>query len=293
VEPLTHATFEASDGQIIPLRSVHVEGDYVGLLSITTITQTYQNPIDQALEVTYTFPLVTGATLLDVTIQIRGNTFKSEAFPIHIGKQRYSEATKTGDTAIIIERSGPFYALQLGNLPGGEEVKITYRYGQFVMPHDGHVRVTVPTTIAPQYGNPQDSGIAPNRAPFTNMDATYPFSAVFRFHGIAQSRIYVVSHIAQITMHGNDCHVAINGATMDRDVVVHVKPTVVCTYHMQDSTGMQVTYIYPQHNSRTLLRCISSYSSIARDPWVGVRFAKHSRRLCAYSGYYAMATRFQ
>ncbi|MBM4412092.1 MAG: VWA domain-containing protein [Chloroflexi bacterium] len=222
MEPLTHATFEASDGQIIPLRSVHVEGDYVGLLSITTITQTYQNPIDQALEVTYTFPLVTGATLLDVTIQIRGNTFKSEAFPIHIGKQRYSEATKTGDTAIIIERSGPFYALQLGNLPGGEEVKITYRYGQFVMPHDGHVRVTVPTTIAPQYGNPQDSGIAPNRAPFTNMDATYPFSAVFRFHGIAQSRIYVVSHIAQITMHGNDCHVAINGATMDRDVVVHV-----------------------------------------------------------------------
>lgn len=216
----THATFVAKNGQIVPLRSVHVEGDYVGLLSIMTITQVYQNPIDQALEVTYTFPLAHDATLLDVTIQIRGKTFKSAVFPKYDGRHEYNEAIKKGDTAIIIEQASEFYALKLGNLPGGEEVTITYRYGQFVMPHDGRVRVAIPTTIAPQYGDPQDSGIAPNQAPVTSLNVSYPFSAVLRFHGIDLSRINVVSHIGQITMQGNDCHVAINGATMDRDVVV-------------------------------------------------------------------------
>lgn len=218
----THATLVGTDNQIVPLRSVHVEGDYVGLLSIMTITQVYQNPIDQALEVTYTFPLAHDATLLDVTINIRGKTFKSSVFPKYDGRQEYNESIKKGDTAIIIERAGEFYALKLGNVPGGNEIKISYRYGQFVMPHDGRVRVAIPTTIAPQYGNPQDSGIAPNQAPVTNLTVNYPFSAVLRFHGIEQSRINVVSHIGQITMQGDDCHVAINGATMDRDVVVHI-----------------------------------------------------------------------
>lgn len=217
-----HATFVAKNGQIVPLRSVHVEGDYVGLLSIMTITQVYQNPIDQALEVTYTFPLAHNATLLDVTIEIRGKTFKSAVFPEYDGQQEYDKAIRKGNTAIIIERAGEFYTLKLGKLPGGEEVKIGYRYGQFVMPHDGRVRVAIPTTIAPQYGNPQDSGIAPDQAPVTSLSTSYPFSALVRFHGILQARINVVSHIAQMTMHGNNCHVAINGATMDRDVVMHV-----------------------------------------------------------------------
>jgi Ca-activated chloride channel family protein len=218
----THATFVAKNGQIVPLRSVHVEGDYVGLLSIMTITQVYQNPTDQALEVMYTFPLAHDATLLDVTIQIRGKTFKSAVFPEYDGQQEYDKAIRKGNTAIIIERAGEFYMLKLGKLPSGEEVKIGYRYGQFIMPHDGRVRVAIPTTIAPQYGNPQDSGIAPDQAPVTSLTVSYPFSALIRFHGIAHARINVVSHIAQMSMHGNNCHVAINGATMDRDVVMHV-----------------------------------------------------------------------
>lgn len=218
----THAALVGPNNQIIPLRSVHVAGDYIGLLSIMTITQVYQNPTDQALEVTYVFPLANEATLLDIIIEIRGKTYKSAVFPKHDGRQEYNEAIKKGDTAIIIERVGEFYGLTLGNLPGGEEVKIVYRYGQFIMPHDGRVRVAIPTTIAPQYGNPQDSGIAPNQAPVTSLAVSYPFSALVRFHGIAQARINVVSHIAQMTMHGNNCHVAINGATMDRDVVMHV-----------------------------------------------------------------------
>jgi Ca-activated chloride channel family protein len=218
----THATFVATNGQIIPLRSVRVEGDYVGLLSIMTVTQVFLNPIDQALEVNYTFPLPHDATLLDVTIHIRGKEFKSQVLPKYEGKRRYNKSITHGDTAIMIERSGEYYELKLGNLPGGEEVKVAYRFGQFVMPHDGRVRVGIPTTIAPQYGNPTDSGIRPDQAPVTDLAVTYPFSALLRLHGIAKSRIDVVSHIANITTRDGVCHVAINGASMDRDVVVHI-----------------------------------------------------------------------
>lgn len=217
-----HPTCQASTGQIIPLRSVHVEGDYVGLLSMMTVNHVFQNPIDQALEVQYTFPLPHDATLLDVTIHIRGKEFKSQVLPKFEGKQQYDEAIASGDTAIMIEQAREFYMLKLGNLPGGEEVKVAYRFGQFVMPHDGRVRIGIPTTIAPQYGNPTDSGIRPDQAPVTDLAVTYPFSALLRLHGIAKSRIDVVSHIANITTRDGVCHVAINGATMDRDVVVHI-----------------------------------------------------------------------
>ncbi|MFZ9857377.1 MAG: VIT domain-containing protein [Roseiflexaceae bacterium] len=217
-----HATCVATNDQIIPLQSVHVEGDYVGHLSIMTVTQVYQNPIDQALEVQYTFPLPHDATLLDVTIHIRGKEFKSQVLPNYEGQQKYDEAIARGDTTIMIEQKSEYYLLKLGNLPGGEEVKVAYRFGQFVMPHDGRVRIGIPTTIAPQYGNPTDSGIRPDQAPVTDLAVTYPFSALLRLHGIAKSRISVASHIANITMRDTVCHVAINGATMDRDVVVHI-----------------------------------------------------------------------
>lgn len=217
-----HPTCQATTGQIIPLQSVHVECDYVGLLSIMTVNQCFQNPIDQALEVQYTFPVPHDATLLDVTIHIRGKEFKSQVFPTYTGQQRYDEAIASGDTAIMIEQAHEYHMLKLGNLPGGEEIKVAYRFGQFVMPHDGRVRIGIPTTIAPQYGNPADSGIRPEQAPVTDLAVTYPFSALLRLHGIAKSRIDVVSHIANITMRDGVCHIAINGATMDRDVVVHI-----------------------------------------------------------------------
>jgi len=244
----------ATTGQIIPLRNVHVEGDYVGLLSIMTVTQVFQNPIDQALEVEYTFPLPHDATLLDVTIHIRGKDFKSQVLPKYEGKQQYDEAIASGDTAIMIEQAHEFYMLKLGNLPGGEEVKVAYRFGQFVMPHDGRVRVGIPTTIAPQYGDPADSGIRPDQAPVTDLAVTYPFSALLRFHGIAQSRISVVSHIANITMHDSVCHVTINGATMDRDVVVHINEygnALVSLYtpHAGQHWYANYTHLMPQQTA--------------------------------------------
>jgi hypothetical protein len=107
---------------------------------------------------------------------------KARFRPKNTARAKYEEAISEGNTSILLERNydGSF-TLELGNLMAGEECKIMIRYAQTLSPEHGQIRMMLPTTIAPRYGNPITQGrLQPHQVPVTDPLAEYPFDITVR-----------------------------------------------------------------------------------------------------------------
>jgi Ca-activated chloride channel family protein len=217
-----HAQMEATNGALVVLQSVAVAVDVVGMYMAMETTQTYQNPTDDVLEVRYTFPMPATATLLGVSFTVRGKTFVGQVHPAPEARARKQKAVDDGDTVLLLTHSAGLYTANIGNLGAGESVVVTVRSSELLVPNDGTLRIAVPTTIAPRYGNPAASGLSREDAPETDIDVVYPFSYTAQIHGVGAAQLTVPSHVAQIVQSEALTTVRIDGATMDRDVVLLV-----------------------------------------------------------------------
>lgn len=68
--------------------------------------------------------------------------------------ERYEEAISKGDSPIMVERSARgLYTANLGNLKPGEDAVIEIDYAQLLRFEQDQIRITVPTTVGPRYGD--------------------------------------------------------------------------------------------------------------------------------------------
>lgn len=219
---MNEARIETKSGEMIPLKMVTALGDLVGVFLRMSVHQHFHNPTDHPLEVTYSFPLPQAAVLLQAEIHIRGQVYQSQVSEAPNARARYNESVTAGDTAILITHDADFYTMRLGNVPAGEDVTIHIRYGEWLTPNDGTVRVSLPTTIAPRYGAPP-THLTPDQVPLTDVAVQYPFSYALHIHECTVTQVSVPSHVARIEASDGGVAVAIEGASMDRDVVVQVQ----------------------------------------------------------------------
>lgn len=216
---MLEAQIQTKNGVVIPLLGVDAVGSLVGLFLRMTIQQRYHNNTLDPLEVIYTFPLPSAAVLLKAEIHVRGNVYQSQVFAKPKASQKYTEAVDAGDTAILVTQVDDLYTIQIGNVPAGEEVAIHITYGEMLVPNDGVVRVSLPTTIAPRYGTPPAT-MRPEQVPFSDLFVRYPFTYQLTVWGRAASTFEVPSHIATIASDDTVTTISIDGVSMDRDVVV-------------------------------------------------------------------------
>lgn len=219
---MPEAHIESRDGEIIPLVDVTVSGELIGVYVRMSVRQQFRNPTDHPLEITYSFPLPYAAVLLQAEIHVRDRVFQSQISETPSARARYDKSITAGDTAILITHDADFYTMRLGNVPAGEDVVIHIRYGEWLTPNDGMVRVSLPTTIAPRYGEPP-AQLTPDQVPVTDVAVQYPFRYALHIHECAVARVSVPSHVARIEASDGGVAVAIEGASMDRDVVVQVQ----------------------------------------------------------------------
>ena len=217
---LEHARMEALNGEIVALQSVAVALDVVGMYVSMTTTQHYQNPTDDVLAVRYTFPMPAASTLLGVEFLVRGKRFVGQVHPLPTARAKKEKALEAGDTALMVMHTAGLYIAELGNVGPGEAIEVVIRSAEFLVPNEGTLRVAVPTTIAPRFGDPRASGFSLQDAPQTSTTVVYPFRLEALIHGVQDQQVTVPSHIAQITKTAVGLSVGIQGATMDRDVVI-------------------------------------------------------------------------
>jgi Vault protein inter-alpha-trypsin domain/von Willebrand factor type A domain len=134
--------------------------------SRTTLTQTFINPSksEKLEEVKYVFPLYDGVSVVEFKCTIAGRVIVGVVKEKQEARKNYKEAVDRGETAGLLEQfpdAADSFTTRIGNVPAGEKVVVEITYlGE--LKHDAEtdgVRFTIPTVIAPRYGQiTEDSG---------------------------------------------------------------------------------------------------------------------------------------
>lgn len=123
----------------------------------TKLTQVFHNPNTTALkQVRYTFPLYDGVAVNSYTISYASKTLTGVVKQKDDARQTYQAAVDRGESAGLLESlPAGVFGVTLGNVPAGEDVKVQVTYcGE--LKHDAGIdglRFTLPTAIAPRYGD--------------------------------------------------------------------------------------------------------------------------------------------
>jgi Ca-activated chloride channel family protein len=106
-----------------------------------------------------------------------------------------------------------------------EEIDLTFRYGQLLQYDGDRIRLTLPTVIAPYYGNPETQGqLEPHQIPETDLLAKYPFTLQLDILGSdAQGEITSPSHLIKLEAIENGQRVILNSESfLDSEFVLSV-----------------------------------------------------------------------
>ena len=205
------------------LQGIKAKGRLSGMLFELSVEQPYKNPAKKNIEVVYTFPLAWGATLLSLDVTLGNKRLAGVVVQKNIAEERYEKAIADGDTPIMVERAADgAYTANLGNLMAGEEANICYRYAQTVRVEQGRIRLSVPTTIAPRYGDALDSGMQPHQLPNQSLVVEYPFDIAIDIDApLSSAQIASTSHQISVEQREQGARISLSKkAHLDRDFVL-------------------------------------------------------------------------
>lgn len=126
--------------------------------SRTILKQKFSNPEGQALdEVQYSFPLYDGVSVVGFRCTVASRTIVGVVKEKQQARAEYKEALDRGETAGLLEQlpeAADVFTTRIGNVPARESILVEVVYlGE--LKHDAEtdgVRFTIPTVIAPRYG---------------------------------------------------------------------------------------------------------------------------------------------
>jgi Ca-activated chloride channel family protein len=219
------ALLASACGRSMSLQRVDARGRVAGLLLTMTVRQAYRNNTPDTLEVVYTFPLAWGAVLLGLSVEIAGRRLDGTVLARPDAEARYEEAVACGDSPIMVRKgSDQLYTVDLGNLKPGESATIELRYAQLLRMEQGRLRLSVPTTIAPRYGDTlAQPGMRPHDGTAASLSADYGFALSLDVDAAAAAgAIESPSHAIDVLRQDDGgARVSIAGtAWLDRDFVL-------------------------------------------------------------------------
>lgn len=194
---MKNAVCRTKQGEPLVLEGARADGRVVGRMLDMSLEQRFHNPESTNVEVVYTFPLPWRAVLLGLEVELNGEILIGQVKAKGQARTDYEEALSEGNTGILVtvnhDRS---YTLELGNLLAGESCVVRLHYVQTLQPEQGSLRLTLPTTIAPRYGDAiRDGGYEPHAVPGASATVEYPFQIHLAIQGeLVQAQIGSPSH---------------------------------------------------------------------------------------------------
>ena len=141
-----------------------------------------------------------------------------------VAEKEYEEAIEAGDSAVMLEELEPgLYTMNVGNLLANETAKITFRYAILYRWAGDRLRLSLPTTIAPRYG---DSPHQPHQAPDASLTVENQFSLSVEIFGALRDAQFVCpSHVIEMARSVDRLVLSLKQpkAVMDRDFILNVR----------------------------------------------------------------------
>jgi len=136
----------------LPLRSCSVRAEVVGVLSRTTVTQVYDNPLEQAVEAVHIFPLPDRGAVVSVELRAGEVRVVAECQERKQAEATFAKARAQGHrAALLTQEREDVHTLRVTNLPPKSQVTVEVVVEEALEVVDGEVRWRFPTTIAPRY----------------------------------------------------------------------------------------------------------------------------------------------
>ncbi|OCL05367.1 VIT-domain-containing protein [Glonium stellatum] len=144
----------------IPQVALESHTTILSATSRTKLTQTFVNPSETKgiKEIRYTFPLYDGVSVVGFTCRVGNRVIVGEVKEKEKARKVFQKAVSQGQTAGLLEQlpdASDVFTTSIGNIPAGAELIVDITYlGE--LKHDAEVdgvRFTIPTAIAPRYGN--------------------------------------------------------------------------------------------------------------------------------------------
>lgn len=181
----------------LPLQGVQARGRVVGRMLEMQLEQRYRNAEDINVEVLYTFPLPWHAVLLGLEVELNGKILSGVVKTRAEARTDYDDALADGNSGVLVTvNPDRTYTLELGNLLPGETCVVRLRYVQLLQAQMDSLRLLLPATLAPRYGDPvRDGGYEPHAVPQVDPTAEYPFDIRLDIEGeLARAAIQSPSH---------------------------------------------------------------------------------------------------
>ncbi|WP_128000845.1 VIT domain-containing protein [Piscinibacter defluvii] len=209
------------------LTGVRLEGRLDAVLFEQTLQQSYRNDGPRVLEVVYTFPLPAQAVLLGFASTLNGRRLEGVVTQRGRAEARYEAALDEGDAPVLLEALGDgLYTANVGNLQPGDELAIELRFAELLRFEQGRLRIAIPTTIAPRYGDAGAAGLQPQQVPESRLDVEYPLECRLAIGAaLAGATVECPTHAVTLEAAGGERCLRLAGrAFLDRDLVVLVTP---------------------------------------------------------------------
>ncbi len=210
------------------LTAVQAHGRLDALLFELTLRQVYRNTGKRVLEVVYTFPLPMQATLVGFASELNGLRQEGHVVARPAAERSYEDALTEGDAPVLLEALGNgLYTANIGNLKPADEIVLEVRFAQLLTFEQGRLRLAIPTTIAPRFGNAVQSGLQPQQVPEADLLSDYPMTLSITIGAtFSGAQIGCPTHpISFRPQPGGSLQIELSSqARLDRDVVITVTP---------------------------------------------------------------------
>ncbi|MDR1976675.1 MAG: VIT and VWA domain-containing protein [Campylobacteraceae bacterium] len=217
-------SLESVEGKSVALKSVEVVGKVEGWTLTKTIRQRYRNDERETIEVVYSFPLAYNETLLSMTVTINGKNLSAQVMERKTAAQKYEKAIEDGDSPIMVEIIADGIAsVNLGNLPSGTEVELKIVSALPLHFTQGSIRLMLPSTIAPRYGDPiRQGGLREHDAIGVDLSVEYPLNVRVELEGVAaNAALSSPSHSLRVMRDKETTIVTVaEKAFLDRDFIL-------------------------------------------------------------------------
>ncbi|QSQ21210.1 VWA domain-containing protein [Pyxidicoccus parkwayensis] len=150
------------DGRQLPLTAVALKAEAQGGISRVTLTQHFENPYEEPLQVSYQVPLPEDGVVAGYAFRIGEHRIVGEVDRVQAANERFTQALLSGRAAALLTQQRPhLFTQELVNVPPGQHVTVELTVDQRLRwLSEGLWEWRFPTVVAPHYsGTKKESHI--------------------------------------------------------------------------------------------------------------------------------------
>ena len=135
-----------------PSLSTDIKADIQGDSTTVSVTQTFINPTNKAVNAKYLFPLNKDSAIHSMVMEMGDEIVEAQIKEKKKAKEIYDDAKKEGRAASLLEQHRPnMFTQNIANLPPGLPIKVTIKYVQQINKIDNDYELVIPLIVGPRY----------------------------------------------------------------------------------------------------------------------------------------------